>query len=195
MPADGSSDLETFNVKFLFGILLTWLKAPKIDLSPTLTHRLSSMTKGLQDWKRVVPCFFSLFTIPANLVLTFCTAEFWFYLLRNCLRGENGFLPESLYQSKDSNSGRNYLINASNHSILQKRGIQTTIKPKACPKFQIRSHSRASWLLVLTSNRFVSVVIPVTDSEHSLLPLQFAVDPGPDFRWGEDEFICDIISR
>jgi hypothetical protein len=42
---------------------------------------------------------------------------------------------------------------------------------------------------------FLSVVIPVTDSEHLLLPLQFAVDPGPDFRWGEDEFLCDVISR
>jgi hypothetical protein len=42
---------------------------------------------------------------------------------------------------------------------------------------------------------FFSVVIPVTDSEHALLPLQFAIDPGPVFRWGEDEFLCDIISR
>ena len=40
-----------------------------------------------------------------------------------------------------------------------------------------------------------SAVIPVTDSEHALLPLQFAVDPGPDFRWGEDEFLCDVIAR
>ena len=42
---------------------------------------------------------------------------------------------------------------------------------------------------------FFSVVIPVTDSEHALLPLQFAIDPGPVFRWGEDEFLCDVISR
>lgn len=41
----------------------------------------------------------------------------------------------------------------------------------------------------------LSAVIPVTDSEHALLPLQFAVDPGPDFRWGEDEFLCDVIAR
>jgi len=38
-------------------------------------------------------------------------------------------------------------------------------------------------------------VIPVTDSDHVLLPLQFAVDPGQNFQWGEDEYLCDIISK
>ncbi|KAI9999788.1 hypothetical protein NQD34_011631 [Periophthalmus magnuspinnatus] len=31
------------------------------------------------------------------------------------------------------------------------------------------------------------VVIPLTDSEHKLLPLHFAVDPGKDWEWGKDD--------
>ena len=34
----------------------------------------------------------------------------------------------------------------------------------------------------------ISAVIPLTDSSHALLPLQFAVDPGPEFAWNRDEF-------
>jgi len=34
----------------------------------------------------------------------------------------------------------------------------------------------------------ISAVIPLTDSRHSPLPLHFAVDPGPDFRWNCDEY-------
>lgn len=34
---------------------------------------------------------------------------------------------------------------------------------------------------------FVSAVIPLTDSEHKLLPLHFAVDPGKDWEWGKDD--------
>ncbi|XP_077383632.1 OTU domain-containing protein 7B isoform X2 [Festucalex cinctus] len=30
-------------------------------------------------------------------------------------------------------------------------------------------------------------VIPLTDSEHKMLPLHFAVDPGPDWEWGKDD--------
>ncbi|XP_030434373.1 OTU domain-containing protein 7A isoform X2 [Gopherus evgoodei] len=30
-------------------------------------------------------------------------------------------------------------------------------------------------------------VIPLTDSEHKLLPLHFAVDPGKDWEWGKDD--------
>lgn len=33
----------------------------------------------------------------------------------------------------------------------------------------------------------VSAVIPLTDSEHKLLPLHFAVDPGKDWEWGKDD--------
>ena len=31
-------------------------------------------------------------------------------------------------------------------------------------------------------------MIPLTDSSHTLLPLQFATDPGPEFAWNRDEF-------
>ncbi|XP_019719424.1 OTU domain-containing protein 7B [Hippocampus comes] len=31
------------------------------------------------------------------------------------------------------------------------------------------------------------VVIPLTDSEHKMLPLHFAVDPGQDWEWGKDD--------
>ncbi|MEQ2239660.1 hypothetical protein ILYODFUR_006724 [Ilyodon furcidens] len=31
------------------------------------------------------------------------------------------------------------------------------------------------------------VVIPLTDSEHKMLPLHFAVDPGKDWEWGRDD--------
>lgn len=30
-------------------------------------------------------------------------------------------------------------------------------------------------------------VIPLTDSEHKLLPLHFAVDPGKGWEWGKDD--------
>ena len=33
------------------------------------------------------------------------------------------------------------------------------------------------------STRIVTAVIPVTDSDHKLLPLHFSFDPGPDFEW------------
>lgn len=32
-----------------------------------------------------------------------------------------------------------------------------------------------------------AVVIPLTDSEHKMLPLHFAVDPGKDWEWGKDD--------
>lgn len=36
--------------------------------------------------------------------------------------------------------------------------------------------------------RFSSpAVIPLTDSEHKLLPLHFAVDPGKGWEWGKDD--------
>ncbi len=38
-------------------------------------------------------------------------------------------------------------------------------------------------------------MIPLTDSEHALLPLHFGVDPGTDFRWGRDEFSQDNLQR
>ncbi|TRY55313.1 hypothetical protein DNTS_013465, partial [Danionella cerebrum] len=31
------------------------------------------------------------------------------------------------------------------------------------------------------------VVIPLTDSDHKMLPLHFAVDPGPEWEWGKDD--------
>ncbi|XP_069695244.1 OTU domain-containing protein 7B-like isoform X3 [Periplaneta americana] len=38
-------------------------------------------------------------------------------------------------------------------------------------------------------------VIPVTDSEHELLPIQFSVDPGEQFEWGKDEKNPQIVSK
>ena len=32
-----------------------------------------------------------------------------------------------------------------------------------------------------------AAVIPLTDSEHAVLPVQFALDPGPQVDWGRDE--------
>ena len=38
-------------------------------------------------------------------------------------------------------------------------------------------------------------VIPVTDSDHTLLPLHFSFDPGPDFIWENlDNESVDAIS-
>ncbi|XP_031723245.1 OTU domain-containing protein 7B isoform X3 [Anarrhichthys ocellatus] len=37
------------------------------------------------------------------------------------------------------------------------------------------------------SSKDQAVVIPLTDSEHKMLPLHFAVDPGKDWEWGKDD--------
>lgn len=37
------------------------------------------------------------------------------------------------------------------------------------------------------STKEQAVVIPLTDSEHKMLPLHFAVDPGKDWEWGKDD--------
>lgn len=53
---------------------------------------------------------------------------------------------------------------------------------------------RAMWCPVLkldqTNPLIISslpAVIPLTDSEHKLLALHFAVDPGRDWEWGRDD--------
>jgi hypothetical protein len=38
-------------------------------------------------------------------------------------------------------------------------------------------------------------VIPVTDSDHELLPMQFSVDPGEQFVWGRDENSPQLASK
>lgn len=38
-------------------------------------------------------------------------------------------------------------------------------------------------------------VIPLTDSQHKLLPVQFSVDPGEDFVWGRDENLPHITEK
>lgn len=40
-----------------------------------------------------------------------------------------------------------------------------------------------------------AVVIPLTDSEHKLLPLHFAVDPGKDWEWGKDDTNNVMLAR
>ncbi len=41
----------------------------------------------------------------------------------------------------------------------------------------------------------ISAVIPVTDSNHVLLPLQFSIDPGSQFNWAEDQENPALLSR
>lgn len=40
-----------------------------------------------------------------------------------------------------------------------------------------------------------AVVIPLTDSEHKMLPLHFAVDPGKDWEWGKDDTNNVMLAR
>lgn len=49
--------------------------------------------------------------------------------------------------------------------------------------------NRTSVLSLNTSSFCPSflAVIPLTDSEHKLLALHFAVDPGRDWEWGRDD--------
>ncbi|XP_059479805.1 OTU domain-containing protein 7B-like isoform X1 [Neocloeon triangulifer] len=58
-----------------------------------------------------------------------------------------------------------------------------------------------SALVVMEKESFVDkapqppAVIPLTDSEHELLPIQFNIDPGEQFVWGRDEHIPNLASR
>lgn len=38
-------------------------------------------------------------------------------------------------------------------------------------------------------------MIPLTDSEHKMLPLHFAVDPGKDWEWGKDDTDNVMLAR
>lgn len=42
---------------------------------------------------------------------------------------------------------------------------------------------------------FPAVVIPLTDSEHKMLPLHYAVDPGMDWEWGKDDSDNVMLAR
>jgi len=42
---------------------------------------------------------------------------------------------------------------------------------------------------------YLLAVIPVTDSDHELLPVQFSVDPGELFVWGRDENNPHLASK
>ncbi|GBM46064.1 OTU domain-containing protein 7B [Araneus ventricosus] len=44
-------------------------------------------------------------------------------------------------------------------------------------------------------NSELPAIIPVTDPDNKLLPLQFAVDPGPEVRWSQDENDPWVIAR
>lgn len=40
-----------------------------------------------------------------------------------------------------------------------------------------------------------AVVIPLTDSDHKMLPVHFAVDPGKDWEWGKDDADNVMLAR
>ena len=40
-----------------------------------------------------------------------------------------------------------------------------------------------------------TVVIPLTDSEHKMLPVHFAVDPGKAWEWGKDDMDNVMLAR
>ena len=42
---------------------------------------------------------------------------------------------------------------------------------------------------------YLLAVIPVTDSNHELLPVQFCIDPGELFEWGKDENNPHLASK
>lgn len=45
------------------------------------------------------------------------------------------------------------------------------------------------------SSPLPAVVIPLTDSEHKMLPLHFAVDPGKEWEWGKDDTNNVMLAR
>lgn len=54
------------------------------------------------------------------------------------------------------------------------------------------------WLILFVRVLSLSppaVVIPLTDSEHKMLPLHFAVDPGKDWEWGKDDTDNVMLAR
>ncbi|KAM9805897.1 OTU domain-containing protein 7B [Syngnathus typhle] len=50
-----------------------------------------------------------------------------------------------------------------------------------------QAHFSALVPMERTDGSAEQVVIPLTDSEHKMLPLHFAVDPGKDWQWGKDD--------
>ncbi|XP_028326782.1 OTU domain-containing protein 7B [Gouania willdenowi] len=50
-----------------------------------------------------------------------------------------------------------------------------------------QAHFSALVSMEQKDNTKEQVVIPLTDSEHKMLPLHFAVDPGKDWEWGKDD--------
>lgn len=59
--------------------------------------------------------------------------------------------------------------------------------------------SRVLHFIFFSKNTFSpsrpAVVIPLTDSEHKMLPLHFAVDPGKDWEWGKDDTDNVMLAR
>ena len=51
------------------------------------------------------------------------------------------------------------------------------------PSWHIRTAASITSFQPPPSLPVLPTVVPVTDWEHGLLPLQFAVDPGPDLDW------------
>ncbi|KAK6631493.1 hypothetical protein RUM44_006020 [Polyplax serrata] len=78
------------------------------------------------------------------------------------------------------------------------------ISPSECHKSPLvltYDAAHFSALVVMDKEMFADksphppAVIPLTDSQHKLLPVQFSVDPGEDFVWGRDENSPHIIDR
>ncbi|KAL0271634.1 UNVERIFIED_CONTAM: hypothetical protein PYX00_008665 [Menopon gallinae] len=70
-----------------------------------------------------------------------------------------------------------------------------------CPLVLTFDAAHFSALVVMEKETFADksphppAVIPLTDSHHKLLPVQFSVDPGEDFVWGRDENLMQITEK
>lgn len=64
-----------------------------------------------------------------------------------------------------------------------------------CPLILTYDAGHFSALVTMQSQSTLPSVIPVTDSNHSFLPVQFSVDPGFQIDWGEDENNPVILSK
>jgi len=64
-----------------------------------------------------------------------------------------------------------------------------------CPLILTYDAGHFSALVTMQSQSSLPSVIPVTDSNHQILPIQFSVDPGFQIDWGQDEKNPIILSK